>query len=28
MMTTLLIPESTPDPDPGQCHAPHILPGA
>jgi len=28
MMTTLIIPEPTIDSDPGQCHAPHNLPGA
>ena len=28
MMTPLIIPEPTIDPDPGQCLAPHILPGA
>jgi hypothetical protein len=27
MMTTLIIPQPTTDPDPGQCHAPHILLG-
>jgi len=28
MITTLIIPEPTTDPDRGQCHAPRILPGA